>query len=128
MKISTGATLAFSTGFFGEITSLSWSGQEREFFEGTHMGSTGGFKQFIPGNLADPGELEIECNLEAEKTPPITGAAETVTVTLNSAGAGNTSTWAASGFLTGFEWEAPVEDIMKATATIKFTGAITIVP
>lgn len=128
MKISTGATIAFSTGFFAEILAISWSGIERESIETTHMGSTGGYKQFLPGNLSDPGELEVEMFLAPETIPPINGAAETVTVTLPSAGAGGTSTWSASGFMSGFEWEAPVEEAMKATGTIKLTGAITVVP
>lgn len=127
MKIGTGSTITFSTGFFAEITAINWSGIERESFETTHMGSTGGYKQFLPGNLVDPGELEVEMFLAPETPPPITGAAETVTVTMPSAGPGGTSTWAASGFLTEFEWEDPVEDVMKATATIKFSGAITFV-
>jgi len=68
-----------------------------------------------------------EFNFQAEKTPPILNAAETITVTYNSDGAGNTSTWSASGFMTSFESEAPVEEVMKGTATIKFTGPITVV-
>lgn len=128
MKISTGATISFQSGFFGEILSIGWGGIERGSIETTHMGTPSGYKQFIPGNLADPGELEVEFNFQAEKTPPITNAAETITVTYNSDGAGSTSTWSASGFMTAFECEAPVEEVMKGTATIKFTGPITVMP
>lgn len=127
MKISTGATVSFSSGFFGEMLNISWGSMERGAIETTHMGTAAGFKQFIPGNLFDPGELEIEFNFQAEKTPPFTGAAETITVTYNSDGAGATSTWSALGFLTKFESEAPVEEVMKGKATVKFTGPITIV-
>lgn len=126
MKIGTGSTITFSTGFFAEILSINWSGIEREAIETTHMGSTG-WKQFLPGNLVDPGELEVEMFFAPETPPPITGAIETMTVTMPSAGAGGTSTWAGSAFMTEFEFEDPVEDVMKATATLKITSTITFV-
>jgi hypothetical protein len=54
-------------------------------------------------------------------------AAETVTVTIPSDDVTNSaSTWAASGFMVSFEWGAEMETIQQATATIKFSGPITI--
>lgn len=124
-KITTSGTITFSTGFFAKILSLAWSGIERGAVDTSHLGTTTA-RTFIPTNLYDAGELEVELIFEAETTPPITGAAETVTVTVASDGAGGTSTWAASGFLTGFEFTGTLEEMMTATARIKFSGAITV--
>jgi hypothetical protein len=125
--LGTGATIAFQTGFFAEILSLEWSGIAREPIETSHAG-TSTWKTFIPGRLSDPGELSVELHLDADTAAPINAAAETITVTLPSNGAGDTSTWSASGFMTSFSFSAPMEDKQTATATIKFTGAITVVP
>jgi len=127
-NVGTGSTITFSSGFFGEILSIGWSGINREAVETSHMGTTGG-RTFIPGDLYDPGELSVELNFEAtdDVTTPITSAAETVTVTIpNSPTATTVSTWAASGFMTSFEVTDPMEDKMTASATIKFTGDITV--
>lgn len=125
MEIGTGATITFSTSFFGKILNLSWSGISRPALDTSHTGTTGG-RTFTPGDLYDPGELQVEVLFAAETAAPITGAPETVTVTLPSEGAGNTSTWAATGFLTGFEFQSPLEEMQRATATIKFSGNITV--
>lgn len=124
----TGSTITFSSGFFAEITSISHSGMSRESIGTSHMGTTGG-RTFIPGDLYDPGELSVELNFDPtdDVTAPLTNAAETVTVTIpNSPTATTVTTWAASGFMTGFEYTDPLEDLMTASATIKFSGDITI--
>jgi len=120
--VGTGSTITFSSGFFGEILSIGWSGISREAIETSHMGTTGG-RTFIPGDLYDPGELSVELNFEAtdDVTTPIAAAAETVTVTFP-----GSDTWAASGFMTSFEITDPLEDKMTASATIKFSGDITV--
>lgn len=125
MEIGTGATITFSSSFFGKIRNISWSGISRPSIDTTHTGTTTA-RTFTPGDLYDAGELQVEVLFAAETAAPITGAAETVTVTLPSEGAGSTSTWAASGFLTGFEFQSPLEEMQVATATIKFSGAITV--
>lgn len=125
MEIGTGATITFSSSFFAKIKNINWTGIERPAIDTTNMGTTTA-RTYVPGDLYDAGELEVEMLLAAETAAPITGAAETVTVTLPSEGAGSTSTWVASGFLTGFQWGAPLEEMQTATATIKFSGAITV--
>jgi len=47
-------------------------------------------------------------------------------VTVTFPGGGTTNTWAAAGFLTDFEFGGELEGLAKATANIKFTGAITV--
>ena len=125
-SIGTGMTLGFSSGFAAEITSMNWSGIEREVIEATHSLSTS--KTFIPGSFVDPGELEVGIFFHAETAPPFTAAPETVTVTLPSAGAGGTSTWVATGFMREFEWSAEVEGVQEATMTLKLTTSPVITP
>jgi hypothetical protein len=55
--------------------------------------------------------------------PPIGGAPETVTITYP-----DTSTVAGSGFLTDYDNESPYDNLMTATATIKFSGTLTYDP
>lgn len=124
-QVATGATITFSTGFFAEINNISWSGYSREAIETSHMGTTTA-KTFIPALLADPGELVVDLNLDQDAKPPLNAAAETVTVTIPAGETTSQPTWAASGFMTNFEWTGPHEDKLTATATIKFTGDITV--
>lgn len=121
--IGTGLTITFASGFFAEILNGKWTGIEREPIDVTHSGSTVA-REFLPSTLYDPGQLEVELQFVPGTTPPITNAAETVTVTHTDGGA---STWAASGFLMSFEWEHETENKYTANATVKFTGALTVV-
>jgi hypothetical protein len=64
---------------------------------------------------------------DASKDPPIEGAAESITVTYPmAAGATTAATWTGTGFMTAYEPTVPINGIMTATATIKWTGAITV--
>ena len=121
-EIGTGITIAFSSGFFAEVVGLRHTGIERPAIDQSHFGSTNA-RSFRPGDLYDPGELEVELNFAPGTAPPFNGAAETCTVTHPDSG---TSTWAASAFMTGFEYGAPLEDKQTATARLKFSGEITV--
>jgi len=127
MDVGTGASITFSSGFMAEILDIKWSGISRAAIDSTHMGTTTA-RTFDPATLFDPGELGVELALDPGTRPPIDSAAESVTVTLpnGAAGASGTSTWQAQGFLTEFEWGAPLEDKMTATAKLKFSGDITV--
>lgn len=122
--VGTGTAITFDSGFFAEILSVNWSGISRESIDTSHMGTTGGMT-FTPGDLYDPGELQVEMAFVPGTSPPYDGAAETCTVTWPDAGA---ATWAASGFMTGFEVTGPLEERMTATGTVKLSGNITITP
>lgn len=128
----TGAVITFSSGFLGRILDISWSGIERESLETSHMGTAAptagkfGNRTFLPGDLTDPGECTIEIHYNAHDVIPPFTVAETVTVKAPLvAGDATAASWAGSGFLTSFEWGIPLEEIMTATATIKFSGEIT---
>jgi hypothetical protein len=77
----------------------------------------------MPGDYYDPGELTVEMLFDADAEPAylVTDVAEPITITFP-----GSSTWVADGFLTGFEWTAPLEDVMTATVTLKLTGDITV--
>ena len=121
-----GVTVTFSSTFLAEITSLSWTGISRAAIDTTHSGTSSGAATFIPSDIEDYGELQVELLFKPNDTPPIASAAETVTVTFPvPTGSTNGATWAASGFLTGFEVGVPIDDRMTATATIKFSGVVT---
>lgn len=125
METGTGASITFSSSFFAKARSISWTGISREAIDMTTLATTGG-RDYVPGDLYDLGQLEVEGLFDAETDIPIASAAETVTVTLPSTGAGNTSTWACSGFMTGFEWTAPLEGAQTYKATLKLSGDKTV--
>ncbi len=120
--IGTGATIGWGTSTFtAEIVTISWDGIERDFIDASHLGSTNG-KEFLIGDLYDPGTLTIEVHLgiDATHTPPITGALETMTVTLP-----NATTMSALGALQSYTVGIPLEDKMTATMVMKMSGDIT---
>lgn len=114
-----GAAITFSSGFMAKLLNIEVSGIEREAVETTVLDTSGG-KTFIPADNYDPGELSVTLQFDTDASPPITGAAETVTITWP-----DLETWACSGFLTSFRVTASNEEVMEAEATIKFTGSWT---
>ena len=117
-----GTTIAFSSSFLAEVISVDWSGIARESIETTHLTTANNAKTFIPSDVYEPGEVSVEMAFDPTTAPPITGAAETLTVTFPGAG----DTWAAAGFLTSFDLNSPLEDRMTATAVVKLSGPITV--
>lgn len=126
IDIGTGTTVTFGTSSFSaNITNVGWSGIERPAIDTTHLGTTTA-RTFMPGDLFDPGELSLDIQFNPDNYPPITGAAETITVRFPiPAGLSNGATWVASGFMTSFELGNPLEELMTATMGVKFTGNIT---
>lgn len=121
-------TITFGTSAFtAELQSVAWSGYSRASIDTSHMGTTNGLMTFIPSDLIDPGSLAMEISFDPDKTVPLaqTDVAETVTVTFPKAGATTAAKWAASGFVTDFEFTDPMDDRMTASMTVKFSGAIT---
>lgn len=124
--IGTGATVTFSSGYLAEIISIQGSGTNRASIATSHLGTTGGMT-YIPAKLYDPGTLTVELQMVPGTTPitPLTAAAETITVTFPDTGA---ATYAASGFMTGFDYSIPLEDRVTQTVNIQFSGNITVTP
>lgn len=130
--LGTGATAVFGTSAFASsLTDIAWNGAYgRAVIETTHLGTTTA-KTFKAGLLYDPGTLTLTGYFDADAvsaSAPFTGAAETVTITCSSDGTGNTTTWAASCFVTEFNFTLPTEEKQGFTMTLKASGAITITP
>jgi len=129
-----GVSITFHTGFFAMITNVDWDGIERPSIDISNnsiatSGGSGiaGAKLYTPGIIYDPGKLTVELLFDPNTAPPITGAVESITVTLpKTAGQTAGATWVADGFMESFKYGAPMEDKMSATAVIKFTGPIAI--
>ena len=119
--VGTGASIAFSTSFLTPLLSISVSGISRPALDTTAMSTTTA-RTFMPGDLYDPGELTCELQWDTDSTPstPLAAAAETVTITWP-----DSETMIFSAFMTGFAINAPLEDVMTATATLKISGPIT---
>ena len=120
-QVGTGISIQFQSGFLAEILNVSDQGMERASIDASHMGSAQ--MEFLPGQLPNWGQLECEIAFDPDLKPPIdaTDGIEVVTITYP-----NGTTWARSGFMTGFQYQAPLEERMTATASIKFTGDLTV--
>jgi hypothetical protein len=93
-KTGAGATLALSvTGAVGNIRRIGGAAMELGKLEASHLGTTG-HKIFIPDDLIDPGNLEIEAEFDKAAGIPSQGVLETATVTFGGGG-----TLAGSGFI-----------------------------
>ena len=123
-----GVSITFQSGFFGEITNVSHSGISRQPLETTNS-SVATYRTFIPADLVDYGSLSVDLLFDPNDTPPITNAAENVTITFPTPSGGSAgATLVFSGFLTEFTYTVPAaqeEGIMTASATIKATGSPT---
>jgi predicted secreted protein len=108
----------------GEVTNITPPSDAVDAVDATHMQSPGRTREFIAG-LSDPGECSIEQNF-------VPGSdAEVRLRAIKAAGTRakwritwpNAVSWRFTGFITGIEATAPVDDKMAATVTIKVTGA-----
>jgi hypothetical protein len=119
--IGTGTTVTFGTsGWTPELLDIRGPSYSREAVDMSHFGSTGG-KIFSPGDLYDGGEITLELAFDPTDAPPLTGVAETITITYSDS---STTSWSVNGFLTGFEPGVPLEGRATASATFKVDGSI----
>lgn len=121
-QVSTGITITFAAGFAAEILDVSLGGTSRKSIDTSHMGTTTAMT-FTPGDLADRGEMTIELAFIPKTKPPINAAAGDTVITFADSSA---SVWTFTGFMTGFEFGAPLEERMTATATVKVSGTIVV--
>lgn len=121
------ATLTFATSNYApQIASINTPGITREALATTHLGTTGG-KTFIPGALADFGELSFTVHVQPDALPPINAVPETITLTFGDSGAeANEAEWAFTGFITSVgEASLTTDEIAVQDITVKVSGAIT---
>lgn len=117
-------TAVFGTsGFSSAVTGIGIEGQERVAIETSHFGTTG-FKEYIAAKLVEPGEITLEVQFDPDDIPPISGAAETLTITFPlPTGQSTAANVAGTGFVTS--WSASLEDqdgLMTAEVTFKWDG------
>lgn len=119
-----GATLSFSTTtitfVIKKLTLPEWM---KERVEALHLGLTD-FTNYIPGDLADPGELQAEVVFETGDDAPAIGVVETGTVTFPlRAGEGTAANLAGTGFIRGFSLPGlETNTLQLATLTFAFNG------
>lgn len=118
----TGSSIAFSSGFLAEILEITPPGPSRPSIKTSHMLTTTA-DTFIPGDLADWGELVVEIAYFPATKPPINAATGSIVITFTDSAA---STWTFNGFMTGFEAGVPMEDRATGTARIKVSGDVTV--
>ena len=118
--LSHGTTITFDSGFCSEILSISYDGVERTPVPTSHFGTTGGATYTAPA-FYEPGELVVELYHDFTDIPPLTGAAETVTITPVT----GTDTISFSGFMTGYTMSFDQDQQVRGTARIKASGTPT---
>jgi hypothetical protein len=118
------ATIAFATsGFTANYHRIGGTEQERPAIKTSHLGTTN-TETYIPGDLIEPGEFEVEFEFDPNNQPPITAVAETVTVTFPTPTGGSAgATLAGTGFVT--KWKSADlanNELMVASATVQWDG------
>lgn len=147
--IGHGATITFAESeFVATLRSISGPTMTLESVDSSHMGGVTvgaidyAIREFVPGML-DPGELTCEVVFDPEvlintgKKPfsvrymvggwdDSGGVTEVVTITWPPPYDKTTGAkWESAGFITSFSPEAPMEDLMTATLTIRLTASPT---
>lgn len=119
-------TVTFGTSSFAPvIRSVTLGEQTREALNDSNLATTGQMT-YIPSDLIDAGgfSMEIEWDQSAGVFPPMTAAAETITVTFPlKTGEATRATVAGTGFLTSLSGPN-IENgtIMVATVGVKWDG------
>lgn len=121
-----GTTITFESGFFAQITDINWTGASRPAIPLPHMNLTAaGAGKFgnlpkVPGDVVDPGELEVEINFNPDTLPPLEEAAENCTLTFDQG-----ATWVGSAFMREFSVAVPMDGVMSMRCILAFSGNIT---
>lgn len=138
--IGTGARITFgTTGWAGNILSISHNGIGRSKVKTSYLGTAAlSGHTYIPTDIYEPGELEIEyqqdtsnnqtatASAATSKFPPYKGPAETITIILPiPAGSATGAKFSASGFVTSVEHNEPLEELITGKFTIALSGSLT---
>ena len=110
-----------------EVTNITPPGETLDIIDATHMLSPNKTREFIEG-LKDPGETSFEMNFVAGAT-----AGDSLIRSLSGPQMcritfPNGYTWTFVAIKTGYEVEAPIDDKMTATVTMKVTSSVTGAP
>lgn len=111
----------------GDITGIDVLDIDVDAIDMTTHDSTGGWREFEAG-LKDAGELSVDLNYDPSVHGTLfsaIGVEKNWEITLTDSGAAKV-TFAA--FINGFKANAPYDDKLSGTFTLKVTGAVTITP
>ncbi len=123
VDIAIGITIVFgTTGFTAEILDVTPPNTTRDSIEVSHQLTTPA-KVFTPADLYDSGEASFDFHFNPDTDPPIDQPEETVTLTFPSG-----AIWSFLAFLTDYAPDAPLNDKMVGSATLKVSDEITITP
>ena len=118
-----GTTVVFATsGFTANLLSVDGPGVERAAINSSHMATASSYMTYIPAKLSDGGSVDIEFEFNGADAPPITAAAETITI--DWAGDTGDGEYSFTGFMTNYSPSASVGERMTATATLKVSGVV----
>lgn len=121
---NTGTIVFGTTGFTAKYRVLAEAEQERPKLKDSDL-STSQFETYIPGDLAEPGEIQIEFYFDATATPPdIHAVPETVTLTLPLQSGTTAATLVGTAFLTKRTITPNLQnnEINIGKATVAFDG------
>lgn len=123
VDIAVGITIAFGTsGFTAEILDVTPPNTTRDSIDVSHQLTTPA-KVFIPADLYDSGEASFDFHFNPDTNPPIDQPLEVVTLTFPSG-----AIWSFDAFMTDYAPDAPLNDKMVGSATLKVSDEITITP
>lgn len=110
-----------------DVTSIDVLDIDVDNIDATSHDSTGQWREFV-ASLKDAGELSLDLNYDPSAHGTLfsaIGVEKNWQITLTDSGAA-VVTFAA--FINGFSAQAPYDDKLSATVTLKVTGAVTITP
>lgn len=120
--LGSATTVTFATSSWApKILSVGGPGMTRPAVDTTHLGTTGGYRTYLPGDFWDPGEMSMSIQHEASDDPPTTGVSEGITIKFGGSTSNQTS---GNGFLTGYNPTAEDEGVLTADITVQWTGVI----
>lgn len=128
MSVGTGngTTVVFGTSLFaGLVTSIDGFSLTRGWVNSSNMATTADHTG-LPDDLSQVESLTYSGHHSGDLDPPITGGTALETVTVDWAGEGGGNTWAALGAMTAFSASAPMGDMMTFTATVNFSGPLSV--
>ena len=115
-----GLTISFHSGFLARITDISLDINVDDI-DVSHFGSSN-YKEYIPTQLKEPGELSVTIQLDPSTSPPIGEDPEQIVITFPDSAS---STWSFNGYMKGYSISGAIGDAMTADCSIKAAGAIT---
>lgn len=125
-----GTTITFNSSYFSaKITAVNLDGYSREALDTTHTTSTNGWETNFLSKIQKVGEAKVTILYDPDTSPPLTSAAETITITFPiPTGKTNGATFACSGGMTDFSFKGELKGLYMADCTLTFSGEPTWTP